>query len=277
MLPETNLATSQWLKDNLEDPKLIILYTNMDNPVTGQTDDKPVAFIPKSLFFDFENVFCDVDSSLPHTMPSQDCFNEEAIKLGINTDSIIVVYDNKGIYCAPRVWWMFKAMGHEQVYVLDGGLPVWLNQGLPTQPQLISATKVGDFKGRFNNRCFTNADEINKEPTNFTLLDARNEGRFNGTQAEPREGLRSGHIPNSINLPFDQCLDSTRLKPLEELKQIFAKLLLEPNKPLIFSCGSGVTACILALAATQAGYTETSVYDGSWSEWGARLELPVEL
>ena len=123
MLPNTNMVTSQWLKDNIKQRKLIVLYTQMDNPVTLETDNNPVGYIPNSIFFDFEKVFCDIDSSLPHTMPNEKIFSEGAQKLGINHDSIIVIYDNKGIYCAPRVWWMFKSMGHPNVYVLNGGLP----------------------------------------------------------------------------------------------------------------------------------------------------------
>jgi thiosulfate/3-mercaptopyruvate sulfurtransferase len=277
MPPKTNMVSSQWLKDNIEQPKLIVLYTQMNNPVTGQSDSSPKGYIPNSIFFDFENVFCDTDTSLPHTMPSDTSFTENAQKLGIDNDSIIVIYDNKGIYCAPRVWWMFRSMGHERVYILNGGLPKWVAQNMPSVPLLISPRKLGDFKAKLHKNRFISADEIIHNLTQITLLDARSAGRFNGTQAEPRRGLRCGHIPTSINLPFQLCLEGTTLKSSTELKAIFSEWVLTLDKSLVFSCGSGVTACILALAATEAGYTKLAVYDGSWSEWGASADLPVEL
>jgi len=277
MAPKTNMVTNRWLKENIEHPKLIVLYTQMHNPVTGNADSNSVGYIPNSIFFDFEKVFCDADSSLPHTMPNETNFSENAEKLGIDQDSLIVIYDNKGIYCAPRVWWMFKSMGHNHVYVLNGGLPKWLAQGMPTQPQLVSANKTGDFQAKYNSNNFISVDKIIHQLTSLTLLDARSTGRFNGTQKEPREGLRSGHVPTSINLPFAECLEGTSLKSKTELKLIFSKWVKNSDRFLVFSCGSGVTACILALAATEAGYTKIAVYDGSWSEWGARTDLPVEL
>jgi thiosulfate/3-mercaptopyruvate sulfurtransferase len=277
MLPKSNLVTSQWLKDNIEQPKLVVLYTQMNNPVTGENDGGPLAYIPNSIFFDFEKVFCNIYSSLPHTMPNETDFTDGVQKLGIDNDSLIVIYDNKGIYCAPRVWWMFKSMGHQKVFVLNGGLPNWLTQNMPTVPQLVSARKSGRFLAKYNSHSFVSADNILQQLSRIVVVDARSAGRFNGTQAEPRKGLRSGHIPTSINLPFTVFIKGTVLKPSTKLKLLFSQLGLTFDSRLVISCGSGVTACIVALAATEVGYSNIAVYDGSWGEWGARVDLPVEM
>ena len=275
-MTQNNLVSVKYLKAMLDEPSLVVLYTSMADIVSGQAEPLPAELIPGSVFFDFEKVFCDTSSGLPHTMPSSELFELEARKLGINANSQIVVYDSKGLYSAPRVWWMFKAMGHNNISVLNGGLPAWLLNHYPVETALHTNQQTGDFKAKTNRNSFVSARWIVDHLDQINVIDARSSARFNGTAAEPRAGLRSGHIPGSANLPFNQCIDNGGLLPPSELKQQFADLNLNQQQPLVFSCGSGVTACILALAAIEAGYVNLSVYDGSWSEWGAKTELPVE-
>jgi thiosulfate/3-mercaptopyruvate sulfurtransferase len=196
-------------------------------------------------------------------------FNEEAQKLGINSNSAIVVYDDKGIYSSARCWYLFKAFGHQNIAVLDGGLPEWISRGFSVERKKDISYPRGDFKGYYHSKYFNFFDDIEqlREDPGYQILDARSGDRFNGLVAEPREGLRSGNIPNSRSLPFKDLLDGNGMKPVNELKEILRAYNIE-DKSLVFSCGSGITACVLALAAAMAGYKNTSVYDGSWTEYG---------
>jgi thiosulfate/3-mercaptopyruvate sulfurtransferase len=209
-------------------------------------------------------------------MPAAEFFTDEMQKLGINKDSAIVVYDSVGIYSSPRAWWMFRAMGHDQVTVLDGGLPAWIHAGFETVTQLKKRPgQRGDFVSHPQPQAFVDSNDVLKalHDEDFRVLDARSSNRFHGLEEEPREGLRRGHMPNAINIPFANVLEGGVLKSRSSLRSIFDQY---KNKKMIFSCGSGVTACILALAAEQAGYKDLSVYDGSWSEWGlASSNLPA--
>jgi thiosulfate/3-mercaptopyruvate sulfurtransferase len=264
-----SLISVQFLKDHLHAQNLVILDASM-KPVgkvaapAFETD----AYIPGSLRFDFDNDIRDHNTPLPHMMPSAEFFTDEVQKMGINQDSAIVVYDRVGIYSSPRAWWMFRAMGHTQVAVLDGGLPAWVAAGFETAPGLreIPAQR-GDFIAQPVSGAFVNADDVMHalNDASYSVLDARSEGRFKGREPEPREGLKSGHMPNAFNIPFTSVLENGKLKDDVSLRSIFEAY---KNKKMIFSCGSGATACILALAADQAGYQDLSVYDGSWSEWG---------
>lgn len=274
----SSLIAVSTLAENISAENLVLLDASMKpvTPVSGASLSETPAYIPGSLRFDYDNEIREKNTPLPHMMPTPEFFTEEMQRMGINKDSAVVVYDNVGVYASPRAWWMFRAMGHEQVAVLDGGLPAWIAAGHDTVPHLKALPQVrGNFMSHPQQGMFVDSNVVLNalQDSAFTVMDARSHGRFIGIEPEPRAGLLSGHMPNAINLPFADVLENNKMKSPANLRGMFE---IYKNKKMIFSCGSGVTACILALAAEQAGHDQLAVYDGSWAEWGSSAnQFPI--
>ena len=271
--PISPLVSVSWLEENSKNKRLIILDASMRGDIEGQPFSM-IPSIPNALHFDLKNDFSNHSTPFPNTIPTEKQFSASCEKLGIRNDSIIVIYDNKGIYTSPRAWWLFKTMGHQNVSVLNGGFPAWKANDLPVGNLEINSKANSTYKTSYlaTNVSFYKDVVRFSENNDVCILDARSAGRFSGIDEEPRPELKSGAIPNSINLPYTAVLENGFYKSNDDLLSLFRQLNIE-NKKLIFSCGSGVTACIILLAAELVLKNAKSVYDGSWTEWATLQKL----
>jgi thiosulfate/3-mercaptopyruvate sulfurtransferase len=277
--PES-LVSTEWLAAHIDAPDLRVFDASFTLPGISPTAEAEYArrHIPGAVFFDIDGI-SDHSNPLPHMLPSPDDFTRMVGALGISNDRRIILYDIAGFGSAPRAWWMLRIFGHDKVALLDGGLPKWLAEGRAVTTY-VPQPKPVTFTPRFDAGAVRSKAQLlaNLSATREQVLDARSAGRFAGTAAEPRPGLRGGHIPGSINVPYDTLGDrkTRRYLPAAQIEQRFRDAGVDRDKPIVTSCGSGVTACALAFGLHLIGWPEAAIYDGSWSEWGlADNDTPV--
>ncbi len=278
MTQQDPLVSAQWLADHLNAPDVRIIDASWHLPTSGRNAyaEYKAAHIPGAVFFDIDDI-CDEDSPLPHMLPHPVKFSSRMRKLGLGDGSRFVVYDTEGLFSSARVWWMLRAMGHEDVVVLDGGLPKWIAEGRKTD-DLPLPPRERHFTVRYHSALVRDLEQVKDALATGReqVVDARPPERFRGEAPEPRPGVKSGHIPGSKSVHWASLLGPDgALLPAAELEKAFATAGVDTKSPIISSCGSGVSAAILALALARLGHVRTPVYDGSWAEWGSRDDLPV--
>jgi thiosulfate/3-mercaptopyruvate sulfurtransferase len=271
------LVSTDWLAGRLQDRTVAVVDGSY---LVLQKRDAHAEYrnghIPGAVFFDIDAI-SDHSTELPHMLPGPTHFGEAVGALGIGNDTTVVIYDSLGLYSAPRVWWTFRVFGAKNVYILDGGLPKWKSEGRPLEtgdgkrpPQKFIAKMNVDAVAMLADVRMAITDETTQ------IVDARSAERFSGKAPEPRPGLRSGHMPGAFNVPFDRVLDKGTLASHDRIEAAFKDAGVDLDKPIITSCGSGLTAAILTFALDSIGTTAKRLYDGSWTEWGARPDLPVD-
>lgn len=270
------IVSTDWLAERLRAPDIVVVDASWHLPNAGR-DAKAeylAGHIPGAVFFDIDAI-SDPDSPLPHMLPRPLAFSAAVRKLGIGDGQTIVVYDSVGLYSAARAWWTFRAMGVERVLVLDGGLPAWTAAGHPLEEGAVKRPERA-FTARLDNGLVADIAAVRTALAGGrTVVDARAAERFAGSVPEPRPGLRAGHMPGAKNVPFPAVLADGKLKPAEEIAAAFTAAGVDPARPAVTTCGSGVTAAILSLALASLGNRAVALYDGSWAEWGSREDTEV--
>ncbi|MEM9106530.1 MAG: 3-mercaptopyruvate sulfurtransferase [Pseudomonadota bacterium] len=272
------VVSADWLEERLDQDDLRIVDASWYLPAQGRNarEEYEAGHIPGAIFFDQDEVV-DPGSDLPHALPSPEVFSQHASGLGLSNDHTIVVADALGMFTAPRVWWMLRVMGANNVLVLDGGIDNWRQAGRPIATD-IPVHPAGRFQADFDTGAVANLEDMRNivQSGSMQIADARGAGRFTGEETEPRPGMRSGHMPRARNVPVFSLSDNGHLKSLEELQAILSDAGIDLDKPVVTTCGSGVTAAVITLALQSLANAETRLYDGSWSEWGSRDDTPVE-
>lgn len=274
------LVQTEWLASQLDNPSVRIVDATWMLPNAGRKgiEDFSAGHIPGAVFWDIDAI-ADPASSLPHMMPDEATFERHMNSLGISNDHHVIVYDSVSMMTSARVWWALRAFGHDRVSLLDGGAVKWRAEGRALSAD---AAEIGDtsFKAGFNPAMVRSLDDVraNLNTGAAQVLDARSAGRFAAAEPEPRPECRSGHIPGSFNLPFNTLIDpaTSTIRSAAELSASLAEAGIDSARPVVTTCGSGITACVLALAMHLTGKDDVAIYDGSWTEWGSRTDTPVE-
>lgn len=275
--PSRWLVSTDWLAEHLRDPSVATVDGSWHLPTEKRDSFEEYldAHIPGAVFFDIDEI-ADHSRGLPHMMPPPHLFELHMTRLGIDNSMQVVVYDTAGLYSAPRVWWTFRAFGVDKVVILDGGLPKWRAEGRPVETGMVTRTPTR-FTANFNEGMVANTARVQEALADGSaqVLDSRSAARFRGEAPEPREGVRSGHMPGSLNVPYTSVVANGRLADPETVRRELNQGGVDPNRPVITSCGSGVNAAIMWLALDSIGRPPVALYDGSWTEWGSDPDLPV--